>query len=78
MTSVANVDIFGEASLTVDDKEHPSAHRESTTGELGEFARRWLWKAKKILVTMWCRATFSAQRDGLRPCCLALVGDDRV
>ena len=27
-----------EASMTVD-KEHPSAHRESTTGELGEFAR---------------------------------------
>ena len=30
VTSVANEDVIGEASMMVD-KEHPSAHRESTT-----------------------------------------------
>jgi hypothetical protein len=46
-----------KTSMTVDDKEHRSAHQESTTGEIGEL---WLWKGKKILVMMsdGCRATF--------------------
>ena len=60
VTSVTNEDIIGEASMMVDDKEHLSVHREFTTGELREFARRWWWKGKKILVMMsdGCRATF--------------------